>query len=119
MEPRTSFVERVAAFASGVLAVVLLQAVYGWWLNSGRDVLRASLVLLVWSMVAAAWQGRSRRDRALAIWLGAISGSTGVLFWIGPGTIWPIVLSVAAAVAAGAVGAGTLLGASITSVRRS
>jgi hypothetical protein len=118
MSPNAPFVERLAAFASGFLSVVLLQAAYGWWLDSGRGVLRTSLVLLVWSIAAAVWQGTNRWDRALAIWLGAISGSMGALFWIGPGTIWPIVLAAAAALTGAAVIAGTLLGASARLLRR-
>jgi hypothetical protein len=106
------FVERFMAFVSGMLAIVVLQMAYGWWLNSGRGVLRTALVLLLWSMTAALGQRSHRWDRALAIWLGAVSGSLGVLFWIGPGSIWPIVLATAAALSGAAVAAGTLLGAS-------
>jgi hypothetical protein len=119
MSSDAPFVNRFSAFASGFLAVVLLQAGWGWWLNSGRGVLRTSLVLLVWSMVvAAARQGSNRWDRALAIWLGAISGSMAALFWIGPGTIWPIVLAMAAVLSGVAVIAGTLVGASVRSLWR-
>jgi hypothetical protein len=117
MSRHVPFVVRFAAFASGFLTVVLLQAGYGWWLDSGPGVLRTLLVLLVWSMAAAVWGQTNRWDRALAIWLGAISGSMAALFWIGPGTIWPIVLAMAAVLTGAAVSVGTLLGVSARSLR--
>jgi hypothetical protein len=117
MSPRVRFAVRFAAFASGFLAVVLLQASYGWWLDSGRGVLRTLLVLMAWSMVVGVWRHTNRWDRALAIWLGAISGSIAALFWIGPGTIWPIVLGMAAVLTGAAVSVGTLLGALARSIR--
>jgi hypothetical protein len=55
---------------------------------------------------------------ALALWAGAISGTTVVLFSIGPGTIWPIVLVIAAAITAGAVFGGAFVGFAAIRFRR-
>ncbi len=112
------YVKRAGAFGSGLLAVVSLHAVYGWWLNSGARVLGTLLVLLVLSAVVSLSGAKGHWDRAVALWLGAISASAAVLFWIGPGSIWPIALAVAAALSAGAVLAGTLIGVAANARRR-
>ena len=109
MECSTSFVEKTAVFASGFLVMVGLQAVYGWWLNAGTDVLRTVLVLSAAGALAAFWRSGHPWVRARCLWAGAIAGTTAVLFWTGPGTIWPIVLAMAAAITAGAVFGGALI----------
>jgi hypothetical protein len=84
----------------------------GWWLNSSRGVVIASVVLAVLAAVAScrARPGLPRPAVAAAIWTGANIGMAIVLFSIGPGTIFPIVLAVGAGVSACAVGAGSLAG---------
>jgi hypothetical protein len=90
-----------------------MQALGGWWLNTGTGVLRTVLVLLALGVFAALWRPGGLWVRACALWAGAISGTAVVLFSTGPGTIWPIVLASAAAIAAGAVIGGTILGAAV------
>ena len=112
------FVEKAAWLVLGFAAVATLYAIGGWWLNSGTGVLRTVLVLLALGVFAALWRSGGLWVRACTLWAGAISGMTVVLFWIGPGTIWPIVLVVAAAMSAGAVFGGALLGFAVNRLRR-
>jgi hypothetical protein len=110
--------EQAALFVIGFAVVAAMQAVGGWWLNSGTGVLRTALVLLALGVFAAIWRSGSPWVRACALWAGAISGTAVVLFTIGPGTIWPIVLAAAAAITAGAVIGGTLLGSAVARLWR-
>ena len=114
----TPFVETAAWFALGAAVVPTLQAVGGWWLNSGTGVLRTVLVLGGLGVFATLWRSGRPWVRARALWAGAISGSTVVLLWIGPGSIWPIVLAIAGGISAGAVFGGALLGSAVTGLRR-
>ena len=110
---------RASLFVVGVLAIVTLQAMGGWWLDSGPRVLRACLVLFALGVVVGLSRSREPWGRACALWAGAIAGSTGVLVWTGPGNLWPIVLAFAAAIIAAAISAGTVLGLGVNKLRRS
>ena len=105
-----SFVEKAAWLVLGFAAVATLYASGGWWLNSGTGVLRTVLVLLALGVFAALWRSGRPWVRACALWAGAISGMTVVLFWKGPGNIWPIALAIAAGISFGAVFGGAFLG---------
>lgn len=117
MERSTTFVEKAAIFVLGLLVAVSLQIVNGWWLNSGEEVLRTILVLFALGLLVASWRSGRPWVRACALWAGAISGMTVALFWIGPGTIWPIVLVAASVMSAGAVFGGALLGFAVNKLR--
>ena len=106
-------------FVLGVLAIVALQAMSGWWLDSGGRVLRASLVLFALGVFVGLWRSEGAWVRACALWAGAIAGSTAVLLWTGPGNLWPIVLVFAAAMSAAAVFGGTVFGLGVDRLRRS
>jgi hypothetical protein len=95
------------SFVLGCSAAIVLQTMYGWWLNSGTGVVRTTLVLFTLGFLVALWRSGSPRARLVALWLGTFLGMTGVLFRTGPGNIWPIVLAVAATMTAGAVLAGS------------
>src|SRR5438477_420426 len=112
------FVEKAAWFVLGFAVVATMQAVGGWWLNSGAGVLRTVLLLLVLGVFAALRRRGSPWVRGCALWAGAISGTTVVLFWIGPGTIWPIALAFAASITAGAVFGGAFVGFAATRSRQ-
>lgn len=114
----TPFAEKAAWFVLGFAVVAALQAVGGWWLNSGTGVLRAVLVLAALGVFAALWRSGRLWVRACAVWAGAVSGSTVFLFWMGPGTIWPIVLAVAGGISLGAVFGGAFLGSVVSGFRR-
>jgi hypothetical protein len=106
-------VEPVAAFLAGSFAVAGLYRAYGWWLNSGREVLRTSLVLLALGLFVAVWRRESPWCRAVALWAGASAAMIVALFLAGPGTIWPIVLLFAGGIAAAAVFGGTVTGVAL------
>lgn len=115
---QSSLAETAAWFVLGVGVVAAVQAVGGWWLNSGTGVLRTVLVLGALGVVAALWRSGRPWVRARALWAGAFSGSIVLLVWTGPGTIWPIVLVFAAGLSAGAVFGGALLGTVVSGFRR-
>lgn len=115
---RTSFIEKAIWFAVAFGAIVVLQAVGGWWLNSGSGVLRAVLTLIALGAIAGFSRAGQPWGRAASLWLGAMAGSTTVLFATGPGTIWPIVLATAAAVSGAAVFIGAFLGSLAAGARR-
>ena len=114
-----SVFRKAPIFVLGVLAIVALQTMSGWWLDSGQRVLRACVVLFALGVFTGLWRSEGTWVRACALWAGAIAGSTGVLLWTGPGTIWPIVLAFAAAISAAAVFAGTVFGLGVNKLRRS
>lgn len=114
-----SVFHRAPIFVLGVLAILTLQAMGGWWLDSGPRVLRACLVLFALGVFVGLWRSEGTWVRACALWAGAIAGSTGVLLWTGPGNLWPIVLVFSAAISAAAVFAGTVLGLGVNKLRRS
>jgi hypothetical protein len=113
-----SLIENAVWFALGFAAVATSYVVGGWWLNSGTGVLRTVLGLLALGVFAALWRSGSPWIRACALWAGAIAGSAAILFSIGPGTIWPLVLAFAAAITAGAVFGGAFAGLAVTRSRR-
>jgi hypothetical protein len=86
----------------------------GWWLNTGRGVALTSLVLALLAAaiaVAAPWPPSTRSFHGpVAVWAGANIGLAIVLFRVGPGNIFPIVLAFGAGISALAVGAGSLIG---------
>ena len=92
-------------FAIGLVTGLLPQLAGGWWLNSGRGVATTMAILFVTAIGVC---GRSDTPwfRAAAMATGALAGMTVTLLWIGPGTLWPIVLLVAAGLTCTAVYAG-------------
>lgn len=106
----------VIPFTVGLLVSMLLQWAGGWWLNSGRGVVTTTVVLFG---VAVAFCLRSEAPwhRAGALWIGSIVGMAAALLWVGPGTIWPIVMVVAAGLTSASVFAGALV-AKVISGRR-
>jgi hypothetical protein len=102
--------ETAAAFLAGAVTAICVQITYGWWLNSGIGVLRTSVVLFAMGFLIALARSESPWRKAAALWAGAFGGMTGVLFWSGPGTIWPIVLGFAAAITAASIFAGSWAG---------
>ena len=113
----TPLLEKAMLFVIAFAVVAAVQTLAGWWLNSGTGVLRTVLVLAALGVFAAFRRSGTLWMRACALWAGAISAMAVVLFWTGPGTIWPIVLVFAAAISGGAVLGGALLGAAAVKLR--
>jgi hypothetical protein len=81
----------------------------GWFLNSGRGVAAVGLAC----GVVGALVGFGRQDRVREAAMGAtgaVLAMIAVLFSIGPGTIFPIVIIFGTAIIAGATAAGTGVG---------
>lgn len=95
----------VVPLTIGILSATLPQLAGGWWLNSGRGVL-TTMAILFGTAIGVCLRSDAPWFRATAMSIGALAGMTATLFWIGPGTIWPIVLVVAAALTCTAVYAG-------------
>jgi len=87
-----------------------------WWLNSSDGVKIEVIVLFLlaasvfFSMSSRSGDGRRRAETLTALWLGAMAGFTGALAAIGPGSIFPIVLAVAAGLSAAALTGGAVVG---------
>ena len=78
---------------AGLLSAIYMQTVVGWWMNSGRGVAYTDAVFLGLAVVCGCLGGRSTLlVRLAALWVGAQIGLVAVLFWIGPGTIWPLTI---------------------------
>jgi hypothetical protein len=107
----------VSFFAAGAAVAAALHAWGGWWLNSGASVLRTVVVLLVAGIFAGLGRSDNAVVRACALWAGANVSFAAILFTIGPGTIFPIVLAVGALISAASVTGGVGLGFLIRRLR--
>jgi hypothetical protein len=81
----------------------------GWFLNSGRNVATIGSVIGVVSALIAARRQWRLRDTA-TFGLGVLIAMVATLFTIGPGTIFPIVIIIGAALAGVATLVGTAVG---------
>jgi hypothetical protein len=95
------------------IAVVMYFIHGGWWLDAGdrgRDTLIALAAVSFILVVGFSWSQQTwhpGRD----LWIGYMAGMTIILFAIGPGTIFPIVLFIGGAMSGLAVLAGYGVGA--------
>src|SRR5262245_6865133 len=97
-------VDRIICVVVGAAAIAGIQALDGWWLNSTRGVVSTVLILMVASFLIAVFRrSGAPTGGAVALWIGAMAASTAILFRVGPGTIFPITLAIAAALTATAV----------------
>jgi hypothetical protein len=106
----------VVPFAVGLLTSILLQWAGGWWLNSGEGVV-TTIVVLFGVAVAVCLRSDAPWHRAAALSIGSVTGMAAALFWVGPGTIWPIVMAVAAVLTAASVFAGAVVARAIAGRR--
>jgi hypothetical protein len=89
------------AVVAGFVVAATVQLTVDWWLDSGRGVAVTTLASLVTTLVAfRAWHN------ALAFWAAMMVGNTLILFSIGPGSIFPIVIAVGGTLTGAAVAAG-------------
>jgi hypothetical protein len=74
----------------------------GWWLNTGHGAALTSLVLALLAIAiavpAAGPRSTGSLQRPVALWAGANIGLAVVLFRVGPGNIFPIVLAFGAGI---------------------
>ena len=81
----------------------------GWWLDDGTR-LRNMLIVLAVAALIVGFVGDPKHTtrRETTLWLGFVVGMAGVLFAIGPGTIFPIVIVMGAGLAAVSILVGTI-----------
>jgi hypothetical protein len=91
--------ETLGPLVTGAVSAAAMQGWTGWWLNSG-----AGVALVGTSNTRSPWA------RPVALWVGCMTGLTASLFWVGPGTIWPIVLLVSSVLTAGTIMVGIGVG---------
>jgi hypothetical protein len=102
--------ETIVPLLVGALSAAYTQSQTGWWLNSGTGVAFTTAALFLLAAFFASWRAGSPRARAMALWVGSMTGLTASLFWLGPGTIWPIVLIVSSIMSACTVAVGSGVG---------
>lgn len=96
-----------------------------WFLNSPREMGLVLAAVGLGSAVAAVvgsrstqWPFANQLLGSCMAWAGACTAMTAMLFLLGPGTIFPIVLAVGGFLLAGASGVGLLAGASARALFR-
>ena len=87
------------ALVAGVISAFVSQTLTDWWLDSRRGVALMMAMLCALS-VALVWFDRRA---PLAVWVGMINATIVILFVIGPGTNFPIVMAFAAGLSALAI----------------
>jgi hypothetical protein len=102
----------------GFSAAVVLHAANGWWLNSRQRALPMMVALLLLALLTALWRPARPWASAAALWTGAFAAMAIILFSIGPGTIWPLVLAAAAIISGAAVCIGATIAAAAARLRR-
>ena len=95
-------------FALGVSVAAFVHSWTGWWLNSGDGV--AWMVLMLFSIAGSLAYSRGWRYDGAAVWSGAMAALVGRLMYVGPGTLWPIVIVVTGVISACAISAGGAVG---------
>jgi len=100
---------KIAILAVGLVAgaasAVVSQLLTGWWLDSGRGVALMMAMLCVLS-IALVWFDRRA---PLALWVGMINATIVILFMVGPGSLFPIVIVLAAVLSVLAIVPGWLI----------
>jgi hypothetical protein len=80
-----------------------------WWLDNGTRV-RNMLIVLAIAALIIGFVGDPNRTtrRETTLWLGFVVGMAGVLFAVGPGTIFPTVIVIGACLAAVSILVGSV-----------
>ena len=92
-----------------------------WFLNAGRATAFTAACLAVLGVIygaIASSSGYSAIVRGCSVAMGAILAMTFVLFVNGPGTLFPIVLVVGAAITVASTVSGAMVGRGLISARR-
>jgi hypothetical protein len=101
--------ETLVLVVTGAVSTAAMQAWTGWWLNSGTGVAWTLALLSLLAALIGTTDTRSQWTGPAALWAGSMMGLTTSLFWLGPGTIWPIVLLVSSVLTAGTIIVGMAL----------
>ena len=104
-----------ALLARGVLGgaiAILLHLKNGWWLDAGDRVAQMLITLGVAAVIVGMWKHGTAPAylRVAQLWIGFVLTSSLILFTIGPGSIFPIVLIGIVLLSLGAVLGGALIG---------
>ena len=102
--------ETLGPLVTGTVSAAAVQAWTGWWLNSGAGVAWTLGMFFLLTALVGTSNTRSPWARPVALWVGCMTGLTASLFWVGPGTIWPIVLLVSSVLTAGTIMVGIGVG---------
>lgn len=79
------------------LCIAIAMNARGWWLDDGTRVRNMLIVLVVAALIVGfVGDAKSTVRREIALWIGFVIGMSIVLFAIGPGTIFPIVIAIGA-----------------------
>jgi hypothetical protein len=81
-----------------------------WFLNSGRAVAFTAAVLVAAGAVVSASDRRESIVRGANVAAGALLAMIAVLFVVGPGNLFPIVIAIGGLIAVVSTGAGALAG---------
>lgn len=83
---------------------------HAWWLGSALAILPTTGLLFIGATLACALREDAPWRTALSMEAGTMAGMTGVLFAIGPGTIFPLVLLAGLVLSSMAVFGGVVAG---------
>lgn len=98
--------EPLGPLLTGAVSAAAMQAWTGWWLNSGTGVAWTLALLFLLGALVGTKDTQSQWAGPVALWAGSMMGLASSLFWLGPGTIWPIVLLVSSVLTGGTVVVG-------------
>ena len=98
--------ETLVPLLTGAVSAAAMQEWTGWWLNCGTGVAWTLALLFLLAVLVRTKDARSQWAGPVALWAGSMVGLTISLFWVGPGTIWPIVLFVSSVLTAGTIMVG-------------
>jgi hypothetical protein len=98
--------ETLVPLLTGAVCAAAMQEWTGWWLNSGAGVAWTLALLFLLALLVGTKDARSQWAGPMALWAGFMVGLTLSLFWLGPGTMWPIVLLVSSVLTADTIMVG-------------
>jgi uncharacterized membrane protein len=105
--------KRIGVFVTGAAVAVALHLALGWWLDAGSRVAITLAVVCATTAILA-----HTLAEAVALWVGLSVAWTVILFAIGPGTIFPIVIAFLCGLTAMSVAAGHGLRWVVVGLRR-
>ena len=122
-----------ASFATGALAFGLAQAAWSiahaqgvvrgtWMMKTGGGIGACFILFVVVAAIACAFRrrGRGLGDAIATLVAGAAAAATLALMFVGPGSLWPLVIALDTLIIAAAIGVGAAVSIPLRAmVRRS